>query len=268
MTDPRARLLADLGAETDALDGLLRSLDEPAWATPTPAAGWSVHDQVSHLAYFDDACSTAIADPHRFAVDRAALVARGDDFPDRIAAEHRSLPVAELSGWWQSSRARLLALFATADPAARIPWYGPDMSLMSAATARLMETWAHGRDLHDAVGCEQPATDRLRHIAHLGVRTRSFSYALRGLDPPATDVRVELEPPAGGEPWTWGPPEAADRVRGPAEDFCLVVTQRRHRDDTDLETTGDLAAQWLTLAQAFAGRPGDGRRPRTTDRLA
>jgi uncharacterized protein (TIGR03084 family) len=69
---------------------------------------------------------------------------------------------------------------------------------------------------------------------------------------------VELAAPSGAT-WTWGPQDAADRVTGPAEDFCLVVTQRRHRDDTDLTTTGPLAAEWLGIAQAFAGAPGPGR---------
>ncbi len=74
-------------------------------------------------------------------------------------------------------------------------------------------------------------------------------------------MRVELEAP-GGDRWTWGDQELKDVVAGPAEDFCLVVTQRRHLDDTALTVRGPLAAEWMSIAQAFAGPPTEGRPPR------
>jgi uncharacterized protein (TIGR03084 family) len=122
-----------------------------------------------------------------------------------------------------------------------------------------METWAHGQDVADALGVTRVPSDRLRHVAHIGVGARTFSYLANGLEVPTELVRVELTAP-GGTVWTWGPADAANRVNGPALDFCLVVTQRRHRDDTALEATGPLADQWLSIAQAFAGPPGGGRR--------
>jgi uncharacterized protein (TIGR03084 family) len=126
-----------------------------------------------------------------------------------------------------------------------------------------METWAHGQDIADAVGVSRPATGRLRHIAHLGVRTMTFSFALNDRPSPASPIRVELAGPGGGQ-WDWGPPEAADRVAGTALDFCLVVTQRRHLSDTALAVTGDGATAWMSIAQAFAGAPGPGRAPMTS----
>ena len=63
-----------------------------------------------------------------------------------------------------------------------------------------------------------------------------------------------------GEDWTWGDEGVVDQVRGPALDFCLVVTQRRHLDDTALEVEGPVAAEWMSIAQAFAGPPGPGRK--------
>jgi uncharacterized protein (TIGR03084 family) len=135
------------------------------------------------------------------------------------------------------------------------------MAARSFATARLMETWAHGQDVADALGVRREPTDRLRHVAHIGVRARPFSYAVRGLDVPAGEVYVALDPPSGGEPWTWNDPTAPDRISGPALDFCLVVTQRRHPADTSLVVDGPLAAEWIAIAQAFAGPPGEGRRP-------
>ena len=62
--------------------------------------------------------------------------------------------------------------------------------------------------------------------------------------------------------WTWGPADAADRVSGTALDFCLLVTQRRHRDDLALAVDGEAAQHWMAIAQAFAGPPGPGRRPK------
>jgi uncharacterized protein (TIGR03084 family) len=119
------------------------------------------------------------------------------------------------------------------------------MSPASFATARLMEYWAHGQDIADGLGVTRKPTARLRHICHLGVRTRGFSYVTHGLQPPVGEVRVALISPAGGQ-WTWGDPDASDRVEGSALDFCLVV-------DTALLITGDGARGWMQIAQAFAG---------------
>ncbi|MGH9185078.1 MAG: maleylpyruvate isomerase family mycothiol-dependent enzyme, partial [Acidimicrobiales bacterium] len=156
---------------------------------------------------------------------------------------------------WRDARGALIAAFAAFDPAARLPWYGPPMGARSFLTARLMETWAHGQDVRHAVGLAPEGSNRLRHIAHLGVVTRSWSYRVRGMEPPEGEARVELVAPDGGEPWTWGPPDAPNRVRGTALEFCLVVTQRRHVDDTSLVTEGDAATEWMRIAQCFAGGP-------------
>ena len=48
---------------------------------------------------------------------------------------------------------------------------------------------------------------------------------------------------------------ALDRITGDAWDFALVVTQRRALADTSLQATAGPAAQWLRIAQAFAGEP-------------
>jgi uncharacterized protein (TIGR03084 family) len=170
------------------------------------------------------------------------------------------MPPDELLAWWRAERQRILAVMRAADPSLRIPWYGPPMALSSFATARLMETWAHGQDVADALGARRQPTARLKHIAHIGVRTRGFAYALRNMPVPEGELRVELEAPDGGT-WAWGPPDAAGRVTGPAVDFCLVVTQRRHRADTSIKAEGALADEWLSIAQAFAGSPGPGRQP-------
>ena len=253
-----AGLVADLAAETADLDALLAAVPAPGWRTPTPADGWTIADQVSHLAFFDAAATLAATDAERFRAERAELTALGEDYPDQIAVRYRHLPGAGLLAWFRGGREDFLRTFGTIDPVRRLPWYGPDMSPASAVTARLMETWAHGLDIADALAVTRRPTPRLRHIAHLGVHTMAFSFALRGLPQPAQPVRIELAAP-DGTTWTWGPTGAANRVTGPAVDFCLVVTQRRHRADTSLRPTGPVARQWLAIAQAFAGAPGPGR---------
>ncbi len=172
----------------------------------------------------------------------------------------KELNAAQTLNWWREERSALLDLLGKMNRKDRLSWYGPDMSAISFATARLMETWAHGQDIVDALGIVRKPTDRLRHIAHMGVSTFAWSYAVRQMEVPDTPVRVELTGPSG-DLWTWGPEEAKDRVKGPAEDFCLVAVQRRHFSDTNLIITGDTARQWISIAQAYAGPAGSGRKP-------
>ena len=253
-------LLADLAAESAELEAVLAPLPAVDWLRATPAGGWTIGDQVSHLAYFDQATLLSVTEPDRFRAQAAALAGGGDDFPDRIAAQFRHLGGAELLPWFQAARRALLDGYAAADPARRLPWYGPDMGLASSITARLMETWAHAQDIYDALGLDREPTGRLRHVVHIGIGARAYSFAVHGQPLPDAPIRVELAAPDGSQ-WSWGPADAADRVTGPALDFCLVVTQRRNLADTGLQVTGPAAAEWITIAQAFAGAPTDGRPP-------
>jgi uncharacterized protein (TIGR03084 family) len=253
VTDVRD-LATDLRAEQEALDAIVAGLTDEQWGLSTPSPGWSVADQIGHLTYFDGAAATAIADPAAFTASVEQLMAADDR--DALTL-HRHLSPPELLAAWRANR-KLLADVATGlEDGARVAWYGPSMGAKSFLTARLMECWAHGQDVADALGVERAATDRLRHIARLGVITRGWSYVNRGLEPPAGDVRVDLTGPSGAL-WRFGPDDAAGVVTGPALDFCLVVTQRRHPDDTALQVTGYVARDWLERAQAFAGPPTDG----------
>jgi uncharacterized protein (TIGR03084 family) len=252
-------LTADLAAESAELYEVLSVLDEQDWHRDTPAAGWTVRDQVTHLAYFDETATLSATDADRFRTEAEELAGGGEDFPDRIAERFRDRSGAEAFAWLQRTRREYLDTFTALDPGTQLPWYGPPMSAASSVTARLMETWAHGQDVFDALGLVRRPTARLRHVAHLGVRTLGWSFGLRGLPVPESPVRIELTGP-DGDLWTWGPEDAADRVTGPALDFCLLVVQRRHRSQTALTATGPVADRWLDVAQAFAGAPGPGRK--------
>jgi uncharacterized protein (TIGR03084 family) len=253
-------LCDDLLAERADLMAVLAPLDEAQWHLPTPAPGWSILDQVTHLAYFDDRTRQAIVDPEAFEAGKSHALADVDGFTEEVAEAHRHLTGEEELAWLARAGLELTDTARHHDASQRVPWYGPSMSLTSHVTARIMETWAHGQDVVDALGVERASTDRLRHVAFLGSRAVPNSFLARGRPVPEAPVRVELVGPSG-DTWAFGPDGATEVVRGPALDFCLVVTQRRHPDDTALTTEGPVAAELLTIAQAFAGPPGAGRPP-------
>ena len=244
-------VLEDLRVESAELDDLVAPLDD--WSIPTPAAGWTVAHQIAHLAWTDQASLVAVRDPDAFT---AGLAGYDEHTVDKAAAEGAGRP--DLLAHWRAGREQLAEALCAVPAGEKLVWFGPRMSATSMATARLMETWAHGQDVADALGVVRAPTDRLRHVAHIGARTIAFAFLVNGLAPPSDPVRVELTSPSGGL-WTWGPEDAENRITGQALDFCLLVTQRRHRDDLDVTAVGPAAREWLPIAQAFAGPPGKGR---------
>lgn len=251
-------IVADLCAESDELDALVADLPAEQWATETPAAGWTIAHQIAHLLWTDRVALISVTDEARFNDVVAEAMKNPTGFVDAGAEEVAATPPAELLADWRETRRGLHDALLTVPDGRKLPWFGPTMSAASMATARMMETWAHGLDVADTLGVRRPATARLRSIAHIGVRTRDFAFALHGLPVPAEPFRVELKGPAGAL-WTWGPEDATQRVTGSAEDFCLLVTQRRAAAELDVAAVGADAEKWLTIAQAFAGPPGTGR---------
>jgi uncharacterized protein (TIGR03084 family) len=221
---------------------------------------------IAHLAWTDDVALEAATAPDRFTARIAAMLAPGGPglrAVDEGAAAGAAAPPQRLLEGWRQGRQQLAEALRKVPPSSKLPWFGPPMSAASMATARLMETWAHGRDVADGLKMPHPGSRSaasLRHVAHLGVRTRDFAYRVRDRQPPAEPFRVELTGP-GGEVWTWGPEGATEQVRGSALDFCLLVTRRRHPSDLDVVAVGTQAQEWLGLAQAFAGPPGRDPRP-------
>lgn len=257
-----AAVIDDLREESDELDALVSALDADAWRGPTPAARWTVAHQIAHLAWTDEVALLAATEPDRFGDEVAKALAAPESFVDEAAEERVAVlaPDALLAGW-RDGRQRLDAVLRDAPEGVRFPWYGPPMSVASMASARLMETWAHGQDIADALGATRAPTARLRHVARIGVRARNYAYAVRGITAPEEEFRVELHTPEG-EMIAYGPEGARQRVTGPLLDFCLLVTQRAHRADLAVAAEGPQADQWLGIAQAFAGPPGPGRLPR------
>ena len=260
-------VLDDLVAEQEALDAIVAPLRPEQWALATPSPRWTIADQIGHLTYFDTTAALAIRDTEAFIAHRDELVA---SMTDDVAVDEATLgrfrvlaPEAQLDEW-RRRRTELEQAGRTLDDSTRVEWYGPSMGAKSFLTARLMEVWAHGQDICDTVDAHREPTDRLRHIAQLGVITRGWSYLVRGEPVPERPVNVELTAPSG-DTWRWAVTDevdGADTITGSALDFCLVVTQRRHPSDTDLVVTGEAAHDWMSKAQAFAGGATSGPSPR------
>ena len=249
-----AALGRDALAEHDDLRAILSGIPEEDWDRPTPAAGWTVRDQISHVVYFDGAARLSMVDPDVFRALLAEAMADIEKFVAATLSCGQGISGSELLDRFTEERRSLVEAARAMPDGARVPWYGPDMSVASSITARIMETWAHGQDVADALGAHRLPTDRIRHVCDIGIRARPFSYRSRGLEAPDTPLRVELVAPDGSL-WEWGPSDAADRVTGPALDFAMVVTQRRLAADTALQIEGDDARTWIAFAQAFAGNP-------------
>jgi uncharacterized protein (TIGR03084 family) len=259
MTDVLTQVLADLEAEGDRLEQLVAGLDDDGWHTPTPAPGWDVATQVAHLAWTDEVALKAATDKAAWDAVVLEAIADPEGYVDAQALALAREP--DLMPRWRRARADLRAALVAMPQGEKMPWFGPPMSPTSMATARLMETWAHSLDVHEALGADVEDTDRIRHVAHLGVRTRNFAFSVHGLEAPAEEFRIDLASPSG-DVWSWGPEDAAQTLTGSAGDFCRLVTQRVHRADTDLVASGVDVDRWLDVAQAFAGQPGEGRAPR------
>jgi len=253
----------DLLAEYRDLASLCASLSAEDWRRRTDFYGWTPWDEVAHLCYFDQTALQSVTDPDAFVAGAKALnaqMASGKEISAVARETFGHLDGPALLERWRASFEPLVAALAKQDPKGRLNWYGPTMSARSFATARLMETWAHGQDIWDAIKRPRPGTHRLKAIAHIGVSTFGWTFVNRKFPLPAVQPYVELISPDGSL-LTWGDPSATDYVRGDLQDFCLLVTQRRNRVDTRLRWAGEAAEQWTRFAQCFAGPPVDGPAP-------
>jgi uncharacterized protein (TIGR03084 family) len=251
-------IVNELAAESDELDAMVAGLPENRWRELTPAAGWTIAHQIGHLLWTDRIAFASVTDEPAFGDILTAAAADPSGFVDVAAEQEARRPATHLLDDWRATRRRLHDALVRVPSDRKLVWFGPPMSPASMATARLMETWAHGLDVADALGLRRQATARLRSIAHLGVRTRDFAFTLHEQVPPTEPFRIELRAPDGST-WGWGPSDATQRVTGSALDFCYLVTQRRAPSALDVVAEGDDAKRWLAIAQAFAGPPGAGR---------
>jgi len=252
--------------ECRALDGLVGDLDAASFARVTDFYGWTVRDEVMHLMFLDEVTLLSIEDEAGFVGLLAKIRAYQRDIGELsqfMRERYADLDRDGLVESWRSGFEALAARLAVSDPKARMKWFGPDMSIVSAASARQMEVWAHGQDLYDLFGEYRRNADRIRNICELGVRTFGWSFSNRGQAVPAAPPEVALMAPSGDR-WLWNEGAAGGRISGSAEDFAAIVTQRRNLTDTALSVTGSAALHWMEIAQCFAGAPSDGPPPGRT----
>ncbi|MEV0694870.1 TIGR03084 family metal-binding protein [Streptomyces sp. NPDC050388] len=256
----RSDVLKDLTADIEETARLVQGLDDSDWQTPTPAPGWTIADQIAHLTFIFHLARTAASDPDAFAKIAAGAAHDFDGSVNVALQQFNAFPPSELLGRFRAlGRASVDALAAVPEGQV-VPWLVNPLPPAVLASAGIMEVFAHGQDIADALGVRREPTDRLRHLTFFAWLTRDFGYLARNLTPPAQPFRFELTSPSG-ELWTFGPEDATDKVTGPAHDFCLLVTRRRHRDDLALTAIGTDANQWLDIAQAYRGPYGEGRQP-------
>jgi enediyne biosynthesis protein E11 len=254
-------VIADLTAEAGEVDQLLDGLSDADWTRPTPAPGWTIADQVAHLAFIYRLAGTAASDPETFkAMTSKVSAANFEAVVNGALAEFRNDPPEVLRNRFRAERDASIKALAAAPPDRPVPWLVRPLPPAVLASAGLMEAFAHGQDIADALGITRVRTDRLWHLAWFATLTWEFGYQARGLETPDVTFRYELTAPEGGT-WEFGPATAEQRITGPAEDFCLLVTRRRHRDDLAVTAVGDDANAWLDIAQAYRGPAGEGRRP-------
>ncbi|GES29230.1 maleylpyruvate isomerase family mycothiol-dependent enzyme [Streptomyces angustmyceticus] len=248
MDDPS--VLAALVAEGDDLDVLVTAVHDWSIPTPAPAPGRTVAHQIAHLAWSDANALSALRTPNAFRAELGRAETEGSGYADKAAAAGAAKPRSVLLDEWRAGRAELAATLLDAPWDHAFPWYMSKVTPALMAPLRLMETWAHGQDVFDAVGVAHGPTDRLQHVASLGVLGRALSFAAVGLPEPAAPFRVELTA-SDGQTWVWGPEAAAQRVQGSAMDFCLCVTRRRPWPETGLTASGEDAQKWLEVARVF-----------------
>jgi uncharacterized protein (TIGR03084 family) len=253
-------VILDLVAAGDEVDRMVADLDPSQWTLPTPAPGWTIAHQIAHLSATFRLAGLAASSPERFAAITARL---SDDFNanvDNAMAEFLVDPPQILLTRWRAERGRAEQALAAVPPDRIVPWLVRPLPVAVLAAAGLMELFGHGQDIADTLGVSREHTDRIRHLVGFAVRTWDFGYQARGLTTPDVDFRFEITAPSGTV-LAFGPADSTQRITGPAVDFCLLVTRRRHRDDLSLTATGDEADRWLDLAQAYRGPAGAGRRP-------
>ncbi|GAA4439336.1 TIGR03084 family metal-binding protein [Actinokineospora soli] len=260
-------VIAALTADGASFDALVADLPDAAWATPTPAPGWTVAHQIAHVAATFRLAGLAAGDPAAFGALAATLSPDFDANVDAAMAPFLALPPAKLLGAFRAERDAAVEALASVLADQLVPWLVRPLPPAVLACAGMMELFAHGQDIADGLDVHREWTDRLQFLVGFAVRVWDFGYLARQLPIPEVEFRFEITAPSGAV-WEFGPADSANRVTGPAEDLCLLTTRRRHHADLAITATGPEATAWLDIAQCYRGPAGEGRQPGQFDAQA
>ena len=251
--------------ESNALNALVGGLSDRELATQTAFKGWTIDVVIGHLHTWNWAADLSLRDGDAFQDFFATVkqhIASGGNLNQFERNWLDGLRGRALLDTWSAHYPEVAERFGEAEPSKRVKWAGPDMSVRSSISARLMETWAHGQEVYDQLGVLRENTDRVGNIVFLGLNTYGWTFNVRGETPPQPVPHLKLTAPSG-ESWVYGEPSESELIEGLAEQFCQVVTQVRNVADTDLRVVGANAASWMSKAQCFAGAPQEPPAPGT-----
>ena len=246
----------DFKNESEALFELINELSDDQLYRQTQFKNWTINDIITHLHMWNWAADLSLNDESallefigqvKSKIPQIGMRKFETDWINGLAGQ-------ALVSRWREYYTEMAARWVDADPRIRLKWAGPDMSVLSSITARLMETWAHGQAVYDQLGVKRVDTDRIHNIAVLGVNTFKWTFLNRNWTVPDHVPCVVLAAPSG-ERWSWNESNLDNRISGSATEFCQVVTQTRNIADTQLKVSGPVAERWMANAQCFAGTP-------------
>ncbi len=247
----------DFQAESDALYDLLKPLKDADFERKTLFKDWTVNDVLQHLHYFNYAADLSLRDEQgilNLIADLQEAYGRGETMVSYTNDQLNGIKGQALLKLWHDYYTGMVENFHNVDPKKRLKWAGPDMSVLSSITARLMETWSHAQEIYDLLGVVREEKDHIKNIVVMGNNTFGWTFKNRGEEIPEPRPFLKLTAPSGDN-WEFNEPGTGESIEGLASEFCQVVTQTRNIEDTSLDVSGEIATRWMAVAQCFAGPP-------------
>ena len=253
--DNKLQQAYDFRDECNAVYSILENLKEQDYEMPTQFKGWTFNNVIGHLHVWNYAADISLKDGDEwknFANSAMQALGSGSSMNEFEQTITKGIKGPELLSMWKEYYNDMTERFAVADPKKRVKWMGPDMSVRSSISARHMETWAHAQELYDSLGLDRINEDRIKNIVIIGNNTFKWCFTVHKKTLPSIRPYLKLTSPSG-EIWEYNEISEEHKIEGLAEEFCQVVTQVRNIKDVNLKLTGDIAKEWMSVAQCFAG---------------
>ncbi len=181
---------------------LCGNLTEAEWKTPTDCPGWTVQDQISHLA----GSETGILgdpDPEHTPSDEVLAHTRSDQGRrnEIVVDFRRPWPGAQVLSDFRAKTARRIEFLRTrsdADFAAEMPTPIGQAPMSEFISVRIMDAWVHEQDIRRALNrpghYDSPAA---AHALNRIIRAMPFVAARRAQAPNGATIVIDISGPAG-----------------------------------------------------------------------